>query len=110
MCEVLIQGKPKLRTLATSCLKQKKTVIKSAEGKLSHTLFTTNRLMLSYPEILGLKTGYTTEALGNLIIFVEDQQIASEPVQYYSIILGSVDREGETEKIFRWVRKNFVWQ
>ena len=91
-------------------VKQKEATIKSLDGKYAHTLLTTNRLMLVHPEILGLKTGFTTEAKGNLIIFVQDGSLASRPVQYYSIILGSPDREAETEKIFRWVRKNFIWQ
>lgn len=78
--------------------------VASVDKKYQHRLETTNRLLGTHPEIVGLKTGYTTEARGNLII------LAREPGAWYSILLGSDDREGETEKIFNWVKDNFVWR
>ncbi|MBI4050264.1 MAG: D-alanyl-D-alanine carboxypeptidase [Candidatus Doudnabacteria bacterium] len=82
----------------------RETAITSVDGQYRHRLSTTNRLLLEHPEIVGLKTGYTTEARGNLIILV------NEPSPWYSILLGSNDREGESEKIFNWVKGNFVWR
>lgn len=78
--------------------------ITSVDGQHHYPLLTTNRLLLTYPEILGGKTGYTTEAKGNLILLVDP-----EDVQYSIIILGSQNREGDAEAIFRWVEENFVW-
>ncbi len=75
-------------------------VITSVSGKFTHELRTTNKLMLTYEEIKGLKTGYTSEALGNLIILTD---------HYYSILLGSPQREEEGEKIMGWVKENWSW-
>ncbi len=71
----------------------RETVIVSLDGSLRHKLVTTNRLMLENPEIRGIKTGYTSEAKGNLIILDN---------HFYSIILGSDDREVETLKVLQW--------
>ncbi len=76
----------------------KEAVIISLDKKLKHKLITTNKLMVEHPEITGIKTGYTEGAKGNLII-------STGP--YYSIILGSEDREADTLKILDWVRRNF---
>lgn len=70
-------------------------LITSHDGRERHLLETTNRLMLKYPEIVGLKTGTTAEAGGSLIILTAD---------YYSIILGSRNREAETEMIMEWLK------
>ena len=83
----------------------KETKVDSIDGRYTHRLFTTNQLMLKYKEIVGLKTGYTTEAKGNLIILAQEG-----PVLLYSIILNSNDRETETEKVLRWVKQSFVWR
>ncbi len=88
----------------------KETIIRSVDSRYSHKLATTNKLLLKYDEVRGLKTGYTAEAKGNLIILVDVTAEASEGVaEYYSIILGSNDREAETEQIMSWVRDNFQW-
>lgn len=81
---------------------RKKTLISSSDGAHTHELVTTNKLLLQYEEITGIKTGYTAEAKGNLIALVDNK--------YYSIILGSSEREEETEKIMNWVTENFAWR
>ena len=87
---------------------KKSEIISSADGKSRHLLATTNKLLLKYQEVIGLKTGYTSEAKGSLIILVN--RSFSRPVQYYSIILGSDHREAETDLILDWVKSNFVWK
>lgn len=82
----------------------RQTTVRSADGQYQHFLQTTNKLLLQHDEIVGLKTGYTSGARGNLIILV------SEPNPWYSIVLGSEDREGDTEKIFNWVKESYVWR
>lgn len=75
--------------------------ISSIDGRNSHSLQTTNKLMLAHPEIRGLKTGYTDEAKGNLIILTR---------HYYSILLGSRQREAETETLMKWIKSNYSWE
>lgn len=82
-----------------------RTDIFSADGRFRHRLVTTNQLLDKYEEVIGLKTGYTEEAKGNLIILVQDGEI-----EYYAIVLGSDDREKDAEIIFNWVKDNFEWK
>jgi len=81
----------------------KQTVVTSLDDKFIHRLHTTNQLLLKDDSVIGLKTGYTTEARGNLIALV------AEPL-FYTILLGSDDREGETENLITWTKKNFIWK
>ena len=90
-------------------VREKKATIGPVGGGRSVTLTTTNKLLLEHEEVLGIKTGYTTKARGNLILLL-DELDGGERVQYFSIILGSNAREDESEKILNWVRQNVVWQ
>lgn len=91
-------------------VKIKDSMVVSADGREKHALVTTNHLLASHPEIAGLKTGYTSEAKGNLIILVNvPSGEPGEAAQYFSIILGSDNRERESEKIMEWVEKNYLW-
>lgn len=81
-------------------VKTRQDKISSLGGKFTHELRTTNKLLLIHEEVKGLKTGYTSEALGNLIILTD---------HYYSILLGSPQREEESEKIMSWVKENWTW-
>lgn len=94
----------------TEIVKTKQVTVASVDGQYRHDLETTNKLMLKYSDVVGLKTGYTAEAKGNLIILVDLTQ-SGDPgqIQYYSIVLGSNNREAETEKVMQWVQENFQW-
>lgn len=75
-----------------------------------HYLTTTNKLLRN-PRVLGIKTGYTSEAKGNIIILAnyEDESLESLPPRYYLVILGSTNREVEAETLINWIQTNFVW-
>ncbi len=81
-------------------VKEQEALLSSLDGRSTHKLLTTNKLLLTHPEVVGLKTGYTDEAKGNLIILTD---------KYYLIILGSRHREAEGETIMNWVKENFSW-
>lgn len=83
-------------------------VILPASSRKTHRLVSTNKLLGSYQNVVGLKTGFTTESLGNLIILV-DPHLAHRG-KYYSIILGSPDREAESIKLLDWVKDYFIWK
>ncbi|KKW23133.1 MAG: D-alanyl-D-alanine carboxypeptidase [Parcubacteria group bacterium GW2011_GWA2_51_12] len=85
----------------------KSETVYSADRHVRHSLLTTNRLMMEYPQIVGLKTGYTAEAKGNLIILSDDP--GHPGYEYFSIVLGSDNREAETSVIMNWVLNSFRW-
>jgi serine-type D-Ala-D-Ala carboxypeptidase (penicillin-binding protein 5/6) len=78
--------------------------VSSTEKKYNHVLTSTNKLLLEDPSILGIKTGYTDEAQGNLI--VRKKQGAAEVV---TIVLGSNNREDDTNKLLDWIFGSYRW-
>ncbi len=88
----------------------KSATVASVNGQYQHQLGTTNKLMLAHEDVVGLKTGYTSEAKGNLILLVNtSDDIGPSSDGYYSIILGSSNREAESEKVMSWVKENYKW-
>ena len=82
----------------------KNTDIRSIDGQYTHQLTTTNKLLLDNPEVLGLKTGFTSKALGNLIIFASHQ---GHPVLI--VVLGSENREDDSQKLLSWLLGVYKW-
>ncbi len=82
----------------------KQTTISSVDGRFIHQLTTTNQLMLADPEIHGVKTGFTSKALGNLIILDnhENQKVIT-------VVLGSQNRETDTRKLLDWLFTVYKW-
>jgi D-alanyl-D-alanine carboxypeptidase len=66
----------------------------------SRMLTNINTRFAGTPDFLGGKTGFIDESSGNLIsLFKHNGK------QYLIIVLGAQDREGETAKIFEWVKE-----
>lgn len=82
----------------------KETEIFSLDRKYSHKLTSTNKLLLDDPSILGIKTGFTSKALGNLIIRAKRGQ-----AEVVTIVLGSQNREEDTKKLLDWIFKVYRW-
>src|SRR5258708_155257 len=82
----------------------KQAVIYSVDGKYMHNLRTTNQLLLEDPNVIGVKTGFTSKALGNLMI-----QYNREGTSVLTIILSSQDREGDSRKFLDWVFRVYRW-
>jgi D-alanyl-D-alanine carboxypeptidase (penicillin-binding protein 5/6) len=79
----------------------------SSDGKIQHKISTTNRLLKNYPDIFGVKTGYTQEA-GNCLIASASQN----GHQVLSIVLNINDnsvRFNEARKLLDWTFANFKW-
>ena len=85
-------------------VKIKALTITSTDGKYSHELHTTNKLLLDDPEVEGIKTGFTSKALGNLIILVNhaDRRIVT-------VVLGSNNREQDSRNLIDWVLSVYRW-
>jgi D-alanyl-D-alanine carboxypeptidase len=84
--------------------KTEEMTVVSTDGKYIHKLRTTNKLLLENPEVQGIKTGFTSKALGNLIIL--DNHNGNEIV---TVVLGSNNREEDTQKLLDWVFEVYRW-
>ena len=82
----------------------KETTVSSTDGRYTHQLRTTNKLLLDDPEVQGMKTGFTSKALGNLIILDNHQDH-----QVVTVILGSNDREADSQKLLDWTLTAYKW-
>jgi len=87
---------------ALEILKTKNMVVYSADGKTEHRLKSTNELLGKVSEVVAGKTGYTGEANGCLILLTESNII--------TVVLGSPDRFGESEKLVQWLKSAYIWE
>ena len=90
--------------ILSEIVKTKEIEIYSQDKKYVHKLTTTNRLLLEDLSVVGIKTGFTTKALGNLII--RDQKNQQDII---TIVLGSENREEDTTKLLEWLFKVYKW-
>lgn len=80
------------------------TTVTDITGKKIHQLYNINELLNKLPGMKGLKTGWTEEAGECLVGYTERDNHG-----IITVILGSQDRFGETEKLTNWVFTNFNW-
>ncbi len=80
------------------------TTISDITGKKTHQLYNINELLNKLPGMKGLKTGWTEEAGECLVGYTE-----RDGHGVVTVILGSQDRFGETEKLTNWIFANFNW-
>ena len=102
-----------LARLATSALKNPtfarivstpKISVFSADSKIEHKLTNINQLLGRLDGVKGVKTGYTEEAGEALVALTE-----RNGHQILTVVLGSQDRFGETEKLIEWAFSNHQW-
>lgn len=70
-------------------------------------LVNTNELLGEIPDIVGGKTGFTTNAKGCLILVLNNHRSGNYLIY---VILGSDDRFGEMKKLIDWVSMAYIWQ
>lgn len=77
----------------------------SVNNEIVHRLYNVNKLLSTYPGVIGIKTGYTQGAGECLVTLVQknDHKIIL-------VVLGSEDRFGETTRLIDWVFSNFKWE
>ncbi len=88
-------------------LKTDRAEVVSVDGRLNHQLLNTNKLLGILFNIVGGKTGYTDLAGGSMVLVTKSPAGGSNLV---SIVLGSNDRFGDTEKLVNWAPKAFIWK
>ena len=91
--------------LLLEILKTPGTTISSIDDKFIHNLTNTNKLLNKIPEIIGGKTGYTEEAGGCMltVLNVSNNYLITA-------VLGSAQREDDSEKLINWAQKAWLWQ
>ncbi len=96
-----------LARLAIAALKNPEFArIVSTENTIvaTHVLTNVNQLLGKIPGVLGVKTGFTDGAGQSLVTLVNRD---GHPV--IMVVLGSLDRFGDSEKLINWVYSNFNW-
>lgn len=78
--------------------------VKALNVELTHKIRTTNKLLLEDNNVVGIKTGYTSNANGNLII--RSKKGSADVV---TIVLGSENREEDTKKLLEWIYEVYIW-
>ncbi len=91
------------RLTFTNIVSTKKITVNSLKGH-KYPLLSTN-VLLSHPDVLGVKTGWTPEAGECLVILTE-----REGHKVLISILNSKDRFGEGRQLIDWTYNNFNWQ
>lgn len=81
------------------------TTVKSMNGAETHELISTNRL-LSHQNIFGIKTGFTDEARGNLLLLGEHPSGR----RFLVVVLGSEQREQDSLLLVDWVNNSYEIQ
>jgi len=80
------------------------TIVTDITGEISHPLETTNELLGVIDGLHGLKTGWTENAGECLVSYIERDGHA-----VIIVVLGSLDRFGETTKLVDWVYSHHNW-
>ncbi len=97
-----------LARLATVAMKNPEFArIVSTENTIvsNHVLTNINELLGKVPGVLGVKTGFTDGAGQSLVTLVNRD---NHPV--ILVVLGSLDRFGDSEKLINWVYSNYYWE
>lgn len=90
-------------------LKIKNIVIYSSDGKIEHRLKNTNELLGRVSEVLAGKTGYTDNAGESLILLISNSYSNSFNNDIITVVLGSPNRFGESEKLIQWLKEAYIW-
>lgn len=83
----------------------KTTTVQDINQQYEHQLEATNELLDQVLGVKGVKTGWTENAGECLVAYIE-----RNGRELLTVILGSADRFGETERLINWVFNNFHWQ
>ncbi|EKE21937.1 MAG: hypothetical protein ACD_7C00088G0006 [uncultured bacterium] len=83
------------------------TAIYSMDGKISHDIMNTNRLLNEMPECLGTKTGFTPLAGKSLMLAAED---STKKHKIIAVVLNDPYMWEDAREMANWAFKTHVWQ
>ena len=86
-------------------VKTQTLTVSDVDGQFAHNLASTNQLLGKIEGIEGVKTGWTDDA-GQCLI----TQTTRNGHTMITVILGSNDRFGETERLINWSFANHSWK
>ena len=86
---------------------EKTAIVESSDERIKHSITSTNRLLGMIKDIIGGKTGFTDGALQCMILVTS---VPGYPGKLISIVLGSQDRFGDTQKLIEWTRTAYRWK
>lgn len=86
-------------------VKTKKITVTDESGEIEHEMENINELLGKVKGLRGVKTGWTANADECLVAYIErnDKKIIT-------VILGSQDRFGETERLVEWTYNSHRWE
>ncbi len=87
---------------ALEILKTKNMTVYSVDGKIEHRLESTDKLLDADGDIIAGKTGFTDNAGGCLVLLAKNGIV--------SVVLGSTDRFGESQKMIQWLKTAYIWK
>lgn len=83
------------------------TTVYSADGKISHDIMNTNRLLDEMPECLGTKTGFTPLAGKSLMLAAEDK---TKKHRIIAVVLNDPYMWEDIREMANWAFNSYVWQ
>lgn len=89
-------------------LKTPAATIYSIDNQFVHNLINTNTLLDKFSFLKGGKTGYTVEANGCMLT-VSNINGSLGNNYLITVVLGSNQRETDTESLITWAQKAYVW-
>ncbi len=103
----LVQYVSRYHETIWNILKIKSLDVASVDGGIVHHLINTDQLLGQMTGIIGGKTGFTSGAMGTMILVVDVDDGYSNLV---GVILGSNDRFSEVKSLIDWGRKAYRWK
>ncbi len=91
--------------LLAAIVATQKISIYNLDKTMVHPMSNLNQLLGKVEGLKGIKTGWTDNANECLTTYVE-----RDSGKIITVVLGSEDRFGETEKLIDWVYQNHVWE
>lgn len=83
------------------------TTVYSMDGKISHDIMNTNRLLDEMPECLGTKTGFTPLAGKSLMLAAQD---STKKHKIIAVVLNDPYMWEDVKEMTHWAFSSYVWQ
>lgn len=83
------------------------TIVYSMDGKISHDIMNTNRLLDEMPECLGTKTGFTPLAGKSLMLAAHD---STKKHKIIAVVLNDPYMWEDIKEMTHWAFNSYVWQ
>lgn len=97
--------------LLAEILKTSEATVYSIDKNIIHKITSTNKLLGRVPQLIAGKTGYTEEAGGCLMTISNiSESVKSNNNYLITVILGSTQRENDTEKLIDWTQTAWIWK